>query len=61
MSESFSVGLEESFLSLPLPLPWRVSAFFPLPISWWLLKLPEEQDGLGSLLAVQTLGQFVQG
>ena len=27
------MGLEESFL--PLPLPWRVSASFPLPISWW--------------------------
>ena len=37
MSEAFSVGLDESFLSLPLPLPWRASASFPLPISWWEL------------------------
>ena len=35
MFEAFSVDLEEFFLSLPLPLPWRVSASFPLPISWW--------------------------
>ena len=35
MSETFSAGLEEFFfLSLPLSLPWRVSAYFPLPVSW---------------------------
>ena len=36
MSEAFSIGLEEFFfLSLPSSLPLRVSASFPLLVSWW--------------------------
>ena len=62
MSEAFSASLEESFLSLPLPC---LREFQPLFLCRYLggslLKLPEEQDGLGPLLAVQTMGRFVQG
>ena len=48
MFEAFSAGLEEFFfLSLPLSLPLKVSASFPLPVSLW--ESTETSKGAGEI------------